>query len=168
MARIEFFVVADSVSVDQQTNTMSVFEVLEEIHVDNPKPRVLLGKCVAVALWIRGEDEEPGQDLQQKLTITQPNGESQSFQTNFSFNQSSDRHRILNRIQGLPVKGVGQLRFEIAINGVHAATHTVDVAVKPGSQSGVLIRLPKSAESNDSQDQETSNRSDDGLSPENA
>lgn len=127
------------------TNTMSVFEVLEEIHVDDPNPQLILGRCVAVALWMQEEDDAPGQDLQQMLTITQPNGDTREFPTNFSFKSTSARHRIMNRMEGLPVNGLGQLRFELSLNGLHAATHTVDVTVKPGSGSGFLIQMPPSA-----------------------
>ena len=122
MARLEFFVVAEDVSVDQTTNQASVFSILEEIRTtDFP---TVIPKCVALALW-RQEAGDEDRDFQMALRVRLPNGEEHTQETNFRMTRT--RHRIINRIQGLPLPGEGQLRFEVLLNGVHAAEHIVTV-----------------------------------------
>ena len=122
MPHLEFFVVSEEVSVDQATNRASVFSILEQIKSQHFP--VIIGKCVAVSLWQRQQGEED-RDFQATLEIILPNNQTHQLQTNFRLTRA--RHRIINRIQGLPITGPGELRFNISVNGVHAATHVVSV-----------------------------------------
>lgn len=126
MARLEYFVVAESVSVDQTTNLTSVFNISEMV-VAEKFPVVL--KCAAVSLWhIALEDD--GKDWQVTLKVTPPGEETKSFTTNFSVRSEKLRHRVIQRIEFLPVKEAGNLLFEILLNGEHAADHIVTVQKK--------------------------------------
>ena len=120
MARLEFFVVSESVGVDQRTNKVSVFNILEEILTT--RFPIIVPYCVAVSLWHR-EDRDQDQDFQCILRITLPSGEPHDFTTNFRLNRP--RHRVLQYMQGLPLNREGQLQFELLLNGNHAASHTV-------------------------------------------
>jgi len=123
MARMEFFLVSEELSVDQQTNRLSLFNVLEQIASPN-FPLVLL-TAVAVSLWVA----DPGDDIndfQCTLRVIPPNGEPRDFPSNFRFR--SNRHRVIQRLQGFPINEPGVLRFEVLLNGVYQASHEIDVA----------------------------------------
>lgn len=122
MARLEFFVVSRSVSVDQATNHASVFEILEVIQASEFP--AIIPECVAVSLW-RREPGDEAKDFQLLLRVTIPSGAVTEIRSNFRM--SSLRHRVMQRIQGLPIESEGQLRFEAVLNGEHAAEHVVDV-----------------------------------------
>ena len=122
MARLEFFLACESVSIDQETNQSSVFNILEEIQ-STAFPTVL-PHCVAVSLW----HQEPGdedKEFQLLLRITLPTGETHDFRTNFQL--KTPRHRVLQRFEGLPIQSAGELRFEARLNDEHAAYHMVTV-----------------------------------------
>jgi hypothetical protein len=122
MARLEFFVVSKSISIDQSTNQTSIFEILEEVHA-SAFP-VFIPSCVAMSLW-RREQGDQEQDFQLLLRITTPTHAVHEVRTNFRL--GSPRHRVTQRIEGLPLEGEGKLRFEAILNGEHAAEHLVDI-----------------------------------------
>jgi len=131
MARLEFFVVSEGVTVDKFTNQLSLFNILEGV-ASNNFPFVL-PYFVAVSMWMM-EDGDGERDFQVMLRVTMPNLAPQEFTTNFKF--ISRRHRVLQRIQGLPLNEPGVLRFEVLLNGQHAASHEVDVSRKEMDTEG--------------------------------
>lgn len=131
MARLEFFVVSEGLSVDKFTNQLSLFNILEEVASDN-FPSVL-PYFVAVSMWMM-EAGDGERDFQCMLRVTMPNLAPTEFTTNFKF--ISRRHRVLQRIQGLPLNEPGVLRFEVLLNGEHAATHEVDISRKKVDTEG--------------------------------
>lgn len=119
-ARLEFFVVSESVSIDQLTNAASVFNILEAISTD--RFPIMLPMCVAFALWRReGDDNE---EHHSSLRITVPGQPLQEHHTTFRLQKS--RHRIVQRLGGL-VLSPGEVRFELMIDGQHAAEHIITV-----------------------------------------
>ena len=124
MARLKLFLVAESVSVDQGTNEASVFEVLESVPfkagAQNAVPR-----CVAFSLW-RMEDGDDGQDFQVLLRVHRP-GADDPNEVAANFTAQSLRHRVFTYMRGLPLEELGALRFEVLLNGNHAAEHLVTV-----------------------------------------
>uniref|UniRef100_A0A7V4G6T2 Uncharacterized protein n=1 Tax=Desulfobacca acetoxidans TaxID=60893 RepID=A0A7V4G6T2_9BACT len=122
MAHMEFFIVSEEVSVDQQTNRLSLFNVIEQIMAAD-FPFSLL-PCVAVSLWVAEQDDYKI-DFQCTLRIISPGSENREFPINFKF--LSRRHRVIHRIHGVPINEPGLLRFEILLNGQYQACHEVDV-----------------------------------------
>jgi hypothetical protein len=122
--RLEFFVVAENVSVDRTTNELSVFNVMESLRAD-VFPGVI-PKCVAVSLW-RLEPGDEGQDWQATIRIYVPGENVQEFPTNFRSQPGATRHRVTQRIYGLPLRQAGDLRFELLLNGQHSADHVATV-----------------------------------------
>lgn len=123
MARLEFFVVSESVSVDQQTNRLSLFNVLEQVASTNFPSA--LPSAVAVSMWM-AEGGDDVRDFQCTLRITLPNGSPYEFASNFKFRAS--RHRVIQRVEGFPLNEPGVLRFEVLLNGEYAASHEVDIS----------------------------------------
>jgi hypothetical protein len=130
MARLEFFVVSESVSVDQQTNRLSLFNVIEQVASTNFPSA--LPSAVAVSMWI-AEDGDDVRDFQCTLRITLPNGNPYEFASNFKFR--ARRHRVIQRVEGFPLNEPGVLRFEVLLNGERAASHEVDVSQKDATDS---------------------------------
>src|SRR5215467_8906538 len=74
--RLEFFVVAESVSVDQRTNRLSLFNILEEMHgihvpEDVTFPRNVIPQLVAASSWLIDQDEI-GRRFHVQLRLHQP------------------------------------------------------------------------------------------------
>lgn len=126
MPSIEYFVVAEDYSIDQVTNRMSIFCVLEELHA---QALPVLIDVSAITAW-RIAENELGSDHQAILRVHRPGSAPFDWRANFCPRQS--RHRITQRIQGIPVETPGQIRFEMLINGQHAADHVVDVTIEGG------------------------------------
>ncbi len=122
MARLEYFIVSKSSSVDISTNEVSAFEILEEIHVEN-FPFIYPG-CVAITV-LRPEEGDEEKDFQGRLCVTLPSGETNENRVNFRM--TSVRHRLIQRIVGLPLTEAGILKFEIKVNDEHFAEHIVDI-----------------------------------------
>lgn len=125
MARLELFLVAESVSVDQSTNKVSVFEVLETVPFKKDAQNAI-SRCVAFSLW-RMEAGDDGKDFQVILRIHRPGIEvPDDLATNFTAH--SPRHRVFTHMLGLPLEELGALRFEVLLNGQHSAEHIVSVS----------------------------------------
>lgn len=130
MAHMEFFIVSEELSVDQQTNRLSLFNVIEQI-AGPIFP--LVWSAVAVSLWVAEPGDEE-RDFQCTLRVITPGGEPRDFTSNFTFRSRTRRHRVIQRLQGFSTKEPGLLRFEVLLNGEYKASHQVDV---------VKIDLPK-------------------------
>jgi hypothetical protein len=139
---LEFFIVAQGVSVDQDTNQTSIFGVLEE--VASPVFPHAIPFCVAVSLW-NVSDADVGKDWQAALRIRFPDGNETSIPINFSVKDGTRRHRITQRMMGLPVPGTGDLEFELLLNGKHAATHTTTVRAPTAQELAALAPAPSTA-----------------------
>lgn len=133
MAKLEFFAVAESMSVDQGTNKVSLFEILESVPFDPSRDVNVISKCVAVSLW-RMEGGDEGNDFQVKLNISRP-GEDQCDEHAINFTAKSARHRVLTTLFGLPLGRTGDLRFEVCLNGTHAAEHVITVVEEAANES---------------------------------
>lgn len=127
MARLEFFVVSNSVSIDRQTNLATIIEVAEVFTFPDFPGMVI--NCVAFSLWRREEGEE-GKDFQVALRIASPDADDFEMRSNFKMTRL--RHRMVQRVQGIPILREGQVRFEVLLNGEHAAEHIVDVKKQGG------------------------------------
>ena len=138
MPQLEFFVVSKSDSVDQVTNKDSVLDILEEIHVDSFP--VIVQRCVAMSLW-NAEAGDEQTDYQIMLKVTRPGETTDDYKINLR-KTGPPRHRILQRILGLPLKKEGILRFEILLNDEHRASHIVIV-----HPSGTANSTPESDQS---------------------
>jgi len=123
MAHMEFFIVSEELSIDQQTNRLSVFNVLEQIA--SPNFPVQLLSATAVSLWVANPGDEE-RDFQCTLRVISPNGDCSDFPSNFRFR--ARRHRVIQRLKGFPINEPGVLRFEVMLNGEYQASHEVDVA----------------------------------------
>lgn len=125
MPKLEYFIVCESISVDRDTNRVSLFNVVEDLSaVPQGQPAIVVAQLVAVSAWNR-EPEDSGQDFQAILRIHPPGDEPRDFAVNFRMRQA--RHRLYMRVQGVPAQRPGELKFELLLNSRHAATHTITI-----------------------------------------
>lgn len=121
--RLEYFVVAENVSIDGATNQVSVFNILEEINtIGFP---AILHQAVAVGLWAVTDSSDLGSEHQVQLKMRLPDGSDHAVLTNFTMTHR--RQRVTQRLQGIPLLQEGTLEFEALLDGQHAAHHFVDV-----------------------------------------
>ena len=121
MPQLEYFVICGDVSVDQATNRISLFNIVEEIVL--PKFPGVTIPLVAVSSWNR-EPSNGDTDYQVILRVCTPNDEK-DFPMNFKMPKK--RHRTFQYISGIPVIQAGELKFNLLLNGQHTASHTITV-----------------------------------------
>jgi hypothetical protein len=79
---------------------------------------------MAVSLWNLQPSEER-RDYQATLIVKVPGKPDVPFAMNFS--HEADRCRAVQGVLGISVDGPGEIKFEVRLNGIHAATHTVKI-----------------------------------------
>lgn len=129
MPSLEYFLVCRSVQKDIRTDDLSFINVLEDVSPET-FPHTI-PRAMAVSLW----NFEPGDedlDYQASLTIKVPNMPD----ANFPLNLARDRYRCrtIQGILGIPVETAGEVVFEVSLNGVHSASHTIRIH-PPGSRA---------------------------------
>ncbi len=125
MAKLEFFLVARSFAIDQSTNSLSIFNVLEELTTASLP--VLVPDVNFISVWLLDESEREN-DFQITVIAHKPDGtELGPFPQNFTATRK--RQRMLAQLAFLPLDVAGDWRFELRLNGEHAANHVVSVQV---------------------------------------
>ena len=120
MPKLEYFIVSESISVDQQTNRASLFNILEEVR-KNKFPSVIPQAIVTSAWNYESGDEDI--DYQVKVRIYSPGEEKpKDIPVNVSIEY---RHRLFLKLVNLEIKQPGELKFEVFINDKYTASHTV-------------------------------------------
>ena len=130
MPRLEYFLVAESVSVDSDRNQVSVFNILEEISVPRTGPKVI-PQLVALASWIVVPEDE-GKDFQVSVELVRP-GPNCPYNDEFSLNFTArcKRQRTQICLALLPIDRVGDMVFNLKLNGSQVASHVL--AVRPSN-----------------------------------
>lgn len=127
MPKLEYFVVCESVSVDQETNRVSLFNVVDELSVGTDIPAApVVTQLVAVSSWNR-EPGDDGREFQAILRIQRHQGESIELPVNFRMDRP--RYRLVMRVQGIPPAQNAELVFELLLNGHHVASHSILIHV---------------------------------------
>ncbi len=123
MPRLEYFIVAESFSVDRDTNAVSIFNVYNERKVDSFP--VDLPRMVAISCWIASADEiRDKADAQAAIVIK--NGNSSSGPHRFNFTCDAKIRHLIIELSDYQVQHPGTLEIELLLNDSHEATHQVD------------------------------------------
>ncbi len=127
MPRLEYFLVARSVSIDQDRNEVSVFGILEEIALSKSDPKVL-PEMEALASWIL-DPEDQGAEFLVTLQLVGPGpGQSPSDgEFSVAFVAEGNRQRTRMAFIGMPIDRAGDTNFKLKLNGVEKATHVLSV-----------------------------------------
>ncbi len=92
--------------------------------ISSPAFPTVIPKCAAITLW-HAEEGDIGRDYQAQLRMIGPGDLNEEFSTNFVM--TGTRHRVAQRMRGLPISEAGELRFEVRLNGDYMASHVVTV-----------------------------------------
>ena len=132
MPKLEYFLLCESVAVDQETNRISLFNVLEDFQVtptiqqdgEPPQgPHYIISQCIAVALFNREPDDQ-GREFTASLRLSSMDVAKPVPELKFKMERN--RQRIIMRFVGMPPIGKdGVLRFELLLDGQPCASHTV-------------------------------------------
>ncbi|MBI2388486.1 MAG: hypothetical protein HYV09_02615 [Deltaproteobacteria bacterium] len=122
MPTVEYFLVAESVSVDQTSNAVSVFNILEELRPAR-FPASLPLVVIVCALAI--DATELGAEIDVTVRVRRTSGQVDELPA--SFKATGRRHRQISRLQGLPIEQPGELRFDLLVNGRLLASYVVIV-----------------------------------------
>jgi hypothetical protein len=127
MPRLEYFLVAESVSIDRDRNQVSVFNILEEVFIPRTEPRVV-PQLVALSSWIL-DPEDQGRDFQVQVELVGPDGDNCPYNTDFTVNFTANgtRQRTQIGLLGLPIEREGNTVFNLNLNGEHRASHILTV-----------------------------------------
>ena len=132
MPKLEYFLVAESASIDRDSNQVSVFNILEEVSVPRSEPKVI-PQLVALSSWIIDPDDQ-GKDFQAAVELAGPGGPECPYNHDFTvnFTAKGSRHRTQISLVGLPIERVGDRVFTLKLNGAPQATHIL--TVRPSSE----------------------------------
>jgi hypothetical protein len=145
MPNLEYFLVAESISVDRSTNRISLFNVLEEIpcvmltpeSASRLQPGIL--QLAVVSAWNMNPDDS-GREFRVELRVHIPNNpEAIVLGPPLSFTATQRRHRAIQTVVGFPIPSLGDVRFEVLLNGERQASHTMTCFL---AQSTVPQPLP--------------------------
>lgn len=121
MPKLEYFLVSESVAVDQQTNRASLFNILDEIR-ENQFP-IVIPQAVVTSAW-NYEVGDEDIDYQVKVRMSLP-GEENPKDIPVNVKIETNQHRLFLQVMNLKIKQPGELKFEVLINDKHTASHTV-------------------------------------------
>lgn len=132
-----FTVMALGHSVDVQSNTMTLFSILEQVGAPGLPAR--MPPFTVATLWRRSSGEE-GVSFTERIRIMDPDGE-EIVDTDNSFTFERPRQRVLLVLGNMPLKKTGVHRLEVYIRrdgeeewGQAVTRYPIDV-VAPGPPS---------------------------------
>lgn len=127
MPSLEYFLLAESASVDRGTGLVSIFNVLNEFVVEEETPPFVLPKLVAISGWLSTPDEISRRtESHIKLEFKLPGQDDRvTFRGNL---QSVTRHQHFNfGFREIPLPSTGDLVAYLYLDDNQVATHTVTV-----------------------------------------
>src|SRR5262249_55614849 len=115
MARLIWAVLCERASIDRETNTVSLFGVIEQVQiegegqVDDPNAVILAPmRCQLVSFWIRSEPAAPERFFQRVMLLHPDAARFETGTTEVDLG-SNPRSRVLAEIQGIPLKATSGL-----------------------------------------------------------
>ena len=124
MASLLTYLACERVSIEQETNAVSIMGVLETINVAVPQgapptpPKVFLPMRWAVySLWQK-EPRDTGEFSSQSILFA-ANGEKllETPVANWGFKEAQFRHQVIDRIEGFPIWTPGRLQLTLMLKG---------------------------------------------------
>ena len=125
MPKLLIFTASQSSAIDARTNSMSIFEIIEELR--SPKFPTRLRQVDFVVLWQRQKNEENAR-LEQRIRIERPDGQEAGV-IKSAFVMNNARHRIINRLVDLPIPIPGEYKIELYVRPAGAGDWDLPVRI---------------------------------------
>lgn len=126
MPRLQYFLVAEGVSVDEATKKVSAFHILEQLLV--PEVPTVIPFVVALTCW-ESRADEMGRPHAYLLRQTLPNGKVNEVRSRFQVEQRW--HRLRQQFLKVPILQPGELVFELLLeDGRELARYAVEVKLQ--------------------------------------
>lgn len=123
MPELEYFVVAESHSIDRDTGAISIFNVFSEMKCDAFP--FALPNMILISAWVSSEKEISDQtDAQMGIKFNLPNGKSEG-PYNVNFSSGTQFQNVILGYNGLTVPSPGMMEIELLLNGQHTAKHRI-------------------------------------------
>jgi len=140
-----FTIVARGHVIDAQTNTLTLFSVVEQL--GGPSLPLNIPELSIVTLWARtGGEENAG--YEQRTRIVSPDG-SELRHVDVPFRFEKPRMRVLLGLQGLPIEMLGTYHVEILIRragdpnwSAPLAKYPIEVSLPPSPANRHLFQSP--------------------------
>jgi hypothetical protein len=123
MPSLEFFVISQSVSFDQRTDRLSIFEVIDSLSPS--RFPAVIPRLIAISVW-NLTPEDKGTDFQANLHVEGPGTPSGDFRQNFT--GDGDVQRMIHHLVNVPITQPGIITVAILLNNQPSATHQIRVA----------------------------------------
>jgi hypothetical protein len=125
MPHIEYFVVSQSISIDQDKNRVSIFHIFEELSFKKFPGRIPM--LVITTLWDIS-DEERDREFEGEIILNPPDiAEPIRYPFRFRTDKIAPRQRVIYELKNTSVPGVGEFRFEVFLEGRRHAGHTIHI-----------------------------------------
>jgi hypothetical protein len=125
MPRLEYFLASESLSVDMNSNTISVYHILNEVFLDELPGR--LPMLAVVAAWIYGEAEiRDKKEFQARIELHLPGSEMKVFRTNMTAMRRFSNIHL--QILDVAIEKSGDLVIKMLLDDEEKASHTIAVS----------------------------------------
>jgi hypothetical protein len=125
MPRLEYFLVSESSTIDNETGALSVFNIVNEATFE--KFPTVLPKLVLVTCWIPTAEEIRNKDeFQVTFTFSFPDAPNHG-QIRSSFQAEARFQHLIMNVVGVPVERPGEIVIDLLLNEQKTASHTIFV-----------------------------------------
>jgi len=121
--RLEYFLVADSIVIDQITNRVSILQIVDNVTVAS-FPCILPGFSTVAGFAVPAESL--GKLKRVSLRVS-GGALPQSHELATSFTSNGTHHRLVHRLDHIALECGGDLDLDIMIDGVHLGRRTISV-----------------------------------------
>lgn len=123
MPELEYFVAAESTSVDRDTNAISIFNVFNERRFQQFP--LTLKKMVLVTCWISSPEELRDKPALQADIVISLDGVRAEGPFRANFECDSEFQHIIFNVTDAEIPGPCLMEIELRVNGDHKARHRI-------------------------------------------
>jgi Family of unknown function (DUF6941) len=126
---VELMTAAHGSAIDRDTNSISIFEIIDELNA--PSFPLLVQKMVIVVIF-RREKVSEAESVESKIRIVMEEDLLFESDFTFNFNVNSRRNRTRLALDGFVIPKPGIVRFEILLEGKELGSHRMWANVVDG------------------------------------
>lgn len=123
---VEYFLVAEATALDQDTNKLSVFNILN--HVVVPRLPSTIPNMVALSCWICSEAQRRANQEYTTTLLIRPAGGRPPREFRARFRPESKYQYARHEVRGMPVDEPGEAIFELWLDGQKMTEHRLTIS----------------------------------------